>query len=201
MAYGDFTKEQLKTDFGIQFGANYLFSEIQKIEPSDWLIDMMQLGRKLGYRTEKARSERIVSPILTELARSNDFELTIYSGEQLNVDKEKGLNGECDFILSRSLDRRFLTAPIFCIAEAEKHDLEKGLVQVSAQVLGGYFFNQKSDNQDINTIYGASTNGYEWAFLKLEDNTITMDIEAYSLAELPELLGVLQFIIESTKSK
>ncbi len=199
MAYGDFTKEQLETDFGIRFEGNRLFPYAE-IAPSEWLLNTIQLGRKLGVRSEKARSERLVNPILTELAQINNFELSIYSGEQLNVDKGKGLNGECDFILSKSLIRRFITAPIFCITEAEKHDLERGLIQVSAQVLGSYFFNQHYDNQ-INTIFGASTNGYEWAFLKLENMTITIDTESYSISELPELLGVLHYIVTSTKSK
>jgi len=201
MAYGDFTKEQLEIDFGIRFEGQKLFPNIQEIEPSNWLKTSLIRAKKVGVRSEKSRSELMVSPILVELGEINDYNFSSYSGEQLNVDKERGLSGECDFILSKSLIKRFVTAPIFCITEAEKHDLEKGLIQVSAQVLGAYYFNQKSDNQDIKVIYGASTNGYEWVFLKLEDNTIVVDTEAYSLAELPELLGILQFIVESTKSK
>jgi len=102
MVYGDFTKEQLETDFGIEFEGANTFPTFQPIKPSNWLIDTLQKGRKLGIKSEKSRSERIVYPILTELAQLNDFQFTIYSGEQLNADKNKGLNGECDFIFSWS---------------------------------------------------------------------------------------------------
>ncbi len=201
MAYGDFTKEQLETDFGIRFEGADIFPNFQPTEPSDWLMNTLRKGQKLGIKSEKSRSERLVNPLLIELSELNNYNFSVYSGEQLNIDKEKGLNGECDFILSKSLIRTFVTAPVFCITEAEKHDLEKGIIQVSAQVLGAYFFNQKSNIQHIREIFGASTNGFEWKFLKLENQSIIMDSNQYSIANLPELLGVLHYIVTSTKSK
>ncbi len=201
MAYGDFTKEQLETDFGIRFDADYLFPEIQPIEPSEWLKKNLRMMRVAGVRSEKSRSERVVSPILMEIAELNEHRFTIYSGEQLNIDKEKGLNGECDFIFSWSLNRNTLTVPIFCLTEAEKNDIDKGINQVSAQMLGAYIFNQQHDNQNISTIYGCATNGFEWKFLKLEYQVITTDSMLYSLGDLSELLGILHYIVTSTKSK
>jgi len=198
MAYGDFTKEQLEEDFGIIFDADYLFPEVEKIEPSDWLKDAIQLGWRMGFRSEKARSERLVSPILTELTKLNNFSFTVYSGEILNVDKEKGLNGECDFIISWSRIKDFVTEPIFCLTEAEKNDLDKGIIQVSAQAIGAKNWNEKKGKK-VPVIYGCTTTATEWRFLKLEENQIVFDEKIYFINQLPELLGVLQQIITVSK--
>ncbi len=200
MAYGDFTKEQLETDFGIRFDADYLFPEIQPIEPSEWLKSAIEKGQKQGFRSEKARSERLVTPILTELAELNNYEITIYSGEQLNTDKSRGLNGECDFIFSWSRIIDYVTAPIFCLTEAEKNDLDKGIIQASAQMIGAKYFNEQK-NQPSEIIYGCTTTATQWRFLKLTNTKITFDKKLYFMTNLAELLGILHYIVTSTKSK
>ncbi len=200
MAYGDFTKEKLIAEFGIKFNGQNLFQNTPSINPSKRLIEELNEAEKLGYRTEKARSERIVSPIMTELARKNQFQFTIYSGEQLNVNKDLGLNGECDFVLSWNPIKEFITAPIFCIVEAEKNDLDKGIYQVSAQMIGAKYLNEQEGEQ-ISKVYGCATTGTEWKFLILENQEITFDTKLYSWHKLPELLGVLHYIVTSTKSK
>lgn len=124
----------------------------------------------------------------------------MYSGNQLNADKTKGLNGECDFIFSWSKLSDYVTAPIFCLAEAEKNDIDKGLTQVSAQIIGANHFNEQKKKM-IDVVYGCMTTATEWRFLKLIDNTIIFDKQVYFMTKLPELLGVLQFIVEATKSK
>lgn len=197
MTYEDFTKEQLETDFGLRFEAKNLFANAPIIEPSEWLKIAIEKGQKSGLKSEKSRSERIVSPILLEMNELNVFHLAIYSGEQLNADRSKGLNGECDFILSWSPLKDFITAPIFCLTEAERNDLEKGLIQVSAQMLGAKIFNEKENHQ--NSIYGCATTGVEWRFLKLENDTIFLDSNPYFFHQVPQILGILQVIITQSQ--
>lgn len=98
MAYRDFSLPQAKKVFGLTETSVCLFSELSGIEPSPWLQETLRHSLKLAlaFPGEKARSEFVVTPILIELERRNPGNLSIYSGEILDVDVEKGLKGECD---------------------------------------------------------------------------------------------------------
>lgn len=196
MAFTQFTSKDLAKKFGIKFRATHLFDNpvIQHVKPTNWLLETIERGKRIGYSSEKSRSERLVSPILTELSIENEEAFTIYSGMLLNVDEQKGLNGECDFMLSFSKIQDFVVAPIFNITEAKKQDIEQGTIQCAAQLIAANMLN-KSEGYDFKLLYGCSTTGTEWRFIKLENDIITLDIDRYFLAELPKLLGVLQVII------
>lgn len=203
MAYTDFNARQLTTNFNVKFKAEHLFKSLDLIQPSTWLTETLQKGRNAGFSSEKSRSERLVSPVLLELSECNRNEFTIYSGEILEADTEKGLNGVpitigSDFLLSHSGIIEFVTAPIFCITEAKKQNIEKGIIQCAAQLIGVQVFNEK-EGQPVKTIFGCSTTGAEWVFLKLSDNVISLDRNRFYITELPKLLGALQQIINSTK--
>ncbi len=198
MAYSDFSSTDLIKKFGIKFRAENLFANVQEIQPTQWLTESIRKGRELGFGSEKSRSERLVTPVLLELSDRNNHSFFIYSGVDLNIDEAAGLKGECDFIFSFSRIQDFVTAPIFCITEAKKQDIEQGTIQASAQLIGAKKFNE-SEGYNFNIIYGCSTTGIEWRFIKYENNEIVLDEERYLLTELPKLLGVLQTIIEITK--
>lgn len=197
MAYGDFTSIDLVKKFGIKFRAEPLFSNVASVEPSDWLREALDKGKALGFGSEKSRSERLVSPILLELSALNRHRFSIYSGLNLDVDEKSGLRGECDFIFSRSRVQDFISAPIFCITEAKKQDLEKGTIQCAAQLIGAKKFNKLEGNEDVKTLYGCSTTGIEWRFLKYEHQEIIIDESRYLITDLEKLLGVLQHIVAS----
>ena len=198
MAYSDFTSIDLTRKFGIQFDAKHLFPNVSPIEPSDWLNESLKRGENSGFGSEKSRSERLVSPILLEVSTNHNHEFSIYSGVNLDVDEKLGLRGECDFIFSFSRIQDFVTAPVFCITEAKKQDLERGTIQAAAQLIGARRFNDL-ENKEVNVLYGASTTGIEWRFLKYENNTITIDEKRYLITRLPQLLGVFDVIIKETK--
>ncbi len=65
MAYNNFTKKDLGDKLGIKFYEKNLFPDINPIEPSEWLITSIKRGESLGFNSEKSRSERLVSPILS----------------------------------------------------------------------------------------------------------------------------------------
>ena len=198
MAYSDFTAKQLIDRFGVRFTASNILENVKPVEPSDWLKMTIEIGQKVGFSSEKSRSERLVSPVLLELSQRNNNSFTIYSGELLNSDNENGLNGECDFMLSFSQIIEFVTAPIFCITEAKKQNLEQGIIQCAAQLIGAKKFNE-NENSPISTIYGCSTTGIEWSFLKLENDVITIDRQRFYITNLSSLLGALQQIIDKSK--
>lgn len=56
---------------------------------------------------------------------------------------------------------------------------------VAAQI-----FNER-EGKEISKIYGAVTTGSLWQFLELESQTVTLDLEEYSINNLPKILGIL----------
>lgn len=199
MAYTDFTLYDLRQQFGAHFRAEVLFPNALPIQPSGWLTQALKMGQGIGFNSEKSRSERLVTPVLLELCERNNRSFSIYSGMNLDVDPTLGLRGECDFIFSYSRIQDFITAPIFCIAEAKKQDLELGTLQCAAQLIAARRLNEFEGNP-AQPLYGCSTTGIEWRFLKYEGNEFILDEQRYYLAELPALLGALQAIVNATRS-
>lgn len=198
MAYRDFTIERLSTDFGVNFQGANLFAQVLPLEPSTWLTTTIDIARQVGFGSEKSRSERLVSPVLLELAHRNAHQFAIVSGGNLDVDPARGLNGECDFVLSFTRLQDFIKAPVFCVTEAKKQDMEWGVVQCAAQLIGAAQLNER-EKKAIPTLYGCSTTGIEWQFLKFENQVFTLDEDRYLITEIAKLLGVLQQIVDQTK--
>ncbi len=197
MAYRNFHLVDLQTKFNIVTKRAMLFPNAPRIEPS--LLLAQQLERNhfhIRARTEKMVSEAFVFPILLEIQDRNSSKITLFSGENLLADKSKGLNGELDFLFAKQPDAYDLTAPIIAITEAKlDRALIKAANQCAAQMIGSQVFNHKN-NQPVEIIYGAITNGSEWLFMKLEANILTLDETEYFANDLPKLLGVLQTIID-----
>ena len=197
MAYKNFKFSDLKEQFGIiQTTATLFEGTIPIVVPSDFLLEALARSLQVPLVTEKVISESIIFPILQEIKINNKQSIELFSGENLEADKEKGLNGECDFIFSKSPGSKQLMAPIIQVFEAKQGEIDKPkpLAQVSAQLIGVRVFNQKYQ-KNIEPVYGVCTSGSEWLFLKLEDNLITVDTKPYYINQLPELLGVLQHIV------
>ncbi len=197
MAYTSFSLDDLKNDFGLNNQVVALFANVTKVAPSQKLIEELEEADELPKRSEKSKSEWIVAPILKELRRRNNKFFTIYSGENLNADDEKGLNGECDFILTKDTKSFNINYPIIQIVEAKKNDIEIGVPQCAAQLLGAKIFNQKRGTP-IEKIYGCVTTGDEWLFMSLE-NEILIDNHKYFISNIEDILGVFQEIIDYYK--
>jgi len=199
MAYSDFTIDKLAQEFGVLEKRIDLKLGTQKLKASEFLKDYLKTAEDyISVRSEKARSELIVTPILIDLLKKNEAFFTIYSGDQLNVDKERGLVGECDFILAKNLNTREISTPIITLVEAKKHDMDLGIPQCAAQMIGAKTYNEQKGKK-IEPIYGCVTTGDNWKFMKLENNIIYADKKTYYLGELEELLGAFQTIIDYYK--
>ena len=185
--------------FGVKAISSELFSrEIEKIKPSSWLLETLEMTRKLKFYSESERSHRLVHPILSELSRINNYALMVYAGRELNVDSKKGLNGECDFLLSFGSLMDIVDVPIFNVVEAKRQDIEHGSAQCAAQMIGAKIYNH-NDGVEVPFLYGCSTTGDVWRFLKYENEVIILDSERYYSENLEELLGVLQFIMSDSR--
>lgn len=195
MTYSQFTFQKVRHELGIIDHVGNLFSDVPLISPSAWLLETLSEGASLSLFSEKSRSEAIVFPILLETWKRNNKSFSIYSGPDLEADKEKGLSGECDFVLSKGEQKLEIDAPLFCMVEAKDQDMKKAIPQCIAQMEGARIFNEKEGNS-LTCIYGCVTTGEIWQFLKLENKVAWIDTKRYNLVKLEELLGALQVVID-----
>jgi hypothetical protein len=197
MPYSQFSSlRNLKKAFDVTVTYEHLFGTIKEITPSDWFLETLKRGleRRGAYFSEKSRSEAIVYPILLEMQGRFKYNFSIYSGGNIDANKELGLNGECDFVLSKGEQGIEVERPVFCIVEAKDNDIELGVPQCIAQMLGVQIYNAQ-DGIELPYIFGASTTGTEWLFIKLDGKVVTIDNKQYYLNKPEELLGVLESII------
>ena len=203
MAYSDFTLTQFRNKFHIKIDENPdLFASIEPLDASDKLTSTLgeTMEMALAINTEKARSEMIITPILLEIRRRANYQISLFSGTDFNVDIEKGLNGYCDFIISRSKEQLIINAPIVVIVEAKNENIKSGLGQCAATMLAAHLFNQQQSDEpncEIKTIYGAVTTGDIWKFLKLMEGEILIDLNNYYIKELNKILAILYQAVTS----
>ncbi len=194
MAYSNFKNLlEFEKKFSIKNRRLNLFDVIPKVQVSEDLQKALLIANELPIKSEKAKSEMIVAPILIELRNQSDKFFTFFSGDTLNVDEDNDLNGECDFILAKDTGSFELSFPIMQIVEAKRNDVEIGIPQCAAQMLGAKIFNQQN-GVNLDFIYGCVTTGDDWLFMKLTDE-LHINTKKYYLGNIEELLGVFQIII------
>jgi hypothetical protein len=80
----------------------------------------------IAVGTEKAKSEMIVAPTLLEVKRLLERKISVFSGSDFTVDSSVGLNGVCDFLVSRSPEQFEIEAPVLVLVEAKRDNLNSG---------------------------------------------------------------------------
>ena len=198
MPYSQFNLSKVKEDFSLTTveGSRFLPQTIEPIAPSPRLIAILEeLPWAIAVDTEKARSEVIINPVLLEVRRVLHSSISVFSGEEFNVDAAVGLNGICDFLISRSEEQLVVEAPAVVIVEAKKSDLKSGIGQCIAEMVAAKKFNEMK-GKPITTIYGCITSGTLWRFLKLESQTITLDLTDYPLPPVDQILGFFVWMVQ-----
>jgi hypothetical protein len=198
MPYSQFTTiSKVKEAFGLTVveGDRFL-PDIPLLSPSPVLLNYLQESLPITATSgsEKARSEGIIYPVLLEVRRLLDRSISLFSGEEFNVDESVGLNGTCDFLLSRSPEVLEIETPVIVIVEAKKTDLKRGFGQCIAEMVAAQQFNRESDRA-ITTIYGSVSNGTQWQFLNLIQHTVTIDLTVYPLPPVEPILTWLAWML------
>ena len=120
----------------------------------------------LGVCTEKAKSEFIIAPLLIELRRALRRRFSVFSGMELIVHKGRGLNGSCDYILTKGSNQHLRDAPILGILEAKNEDYSsQGMA--SASPLCTPRLSKSEVRVARDPVFGAVTTGRTWQFLQL----------------------------------
>jgi len=198
MSYREFTSIiKVKQAFGLTTveGPRFL-PQITPINPSATLIDFLANSLPVAVATgsEKARSEMIITPVLLEVRKILQQNISLFSGEDFTVDYETGLNGICDYLISRSPEMLEIEAPAVAVVEAKKADLKTGIGQCVAEMVAMQKFNE-AKGKPISVIYGSVSNGTQWRFLKLEEKIVSIDLNDYALPPVDEILGMLVWMV------
>src|SRR5262249_37779045 len=124
MAFRDFSFPQVQHDLGLVLHDADLFASAPPFPVREEFVAFLQDGVTLAVAnsTEKAKSEFIIAPVLLELRRSLGARFSLFSGLEWEVAPDRGLNGYCDFIITKGESQYVLGAPFVAIAEA-KNDL------------------------------------------------------------------------------
>jgi hypothetical protein len=195
MGYSNYKKiRTVIKKFNLDMQLVRLFDEVEKVEPSAWLTETLNLAKIAPLTNEKSKSERVVSPILLEVAKQYRYKISLFSGEDINVKSEDDLSGPCDFFFSLQPPKLYIEAPIISLAESKDEDMEWGIAQCAAQIYGAKLYNDM-EGKDIPIIYGCATDGIEWRFMKFENNIFYID--DITLTDLPMILGTWHHILKS----
>lgn len=201
MAYSDFTLSEIKEKFQLTIEEETdIFPNAREESISDFLATTLKenVPLALAIHTEKARSEMIVTPILIELRKILNHQISLFSGVEFDVEKEKGLNGFCDYIISLSREQLYVTSPVISVVEAKNDNIKSGYAQCIAEMIASEIFNERQGN-NIETIYGTITTGSIWKFLKLKEK-VYIDVEEYHIRQPEKIMGILLEILDSETS-
>ena len=199
MPYRQFTLSEAVEDFQLTLAeGERFFPEIPPIEPTPLLKELLKetVPWAIAVSSEKARSEGIINPVLLEAKRQLKGQISVFSGEEFNVQPDRDLTGYVDFLISRSPEQLFIKAPVMVLVEAKKEDLKPALGQCLAEMVEAQRFNQQKQ-QPISTLYGTVSSGTVWRFLQLKEQHLTIDLTDYPLPPVEQILGFLVWMVQN----
>ena len=170
IAYNKFTMAQLRKEHHLEISSQpALFAAVPPAEISDLLRQTLANQTEIAIRSgsEKARSEYLIAPILSEVYEQSRDHANLFSGVEFVVDKKSGLTGYCDFLVTLAPRTIELLAPVISVVEAKKEDIPKRIPQCLAELVAAQIFNAAED-RSVDTLYGIVTNGEVWTFLRMQ---------------------------------
>jgi hypothetical protein len=197
MAFSDFTYPEVFAALGLrEDNILDMFAGVPDVAASATLraVFAQNVPQATMNYSEAARATLLVAPIISELWARYGARIGAYYGVEFNADPEAGLTGYCDFLITRAPQLPRIVAPVAVIVEAKRDNLENGYGQCIAGMVGAQRFNRRAGN-GIETVYGASTTGISWRFLRLSGSVVTFDTMEYSFSQVDRLLGILTSIV------
>lgn len=104
MSSSDFTLDKVRKTFGLTISDKiYIFASVHEVECPPLLAEVLleNVPLALASNTEKSHSEMIIAPILITVNKYLNNQINLFSGIDFTVDSAQGLNGNCNFIISR----------------------------------------------------------------------------------------------------
>jgi hypothetical protein len=192
MSFRDFTLADVETKLGLTLNEAPLFTNVAALTPRHEFLEALAEGAEIsqGVNGEKAKSEFLIAPVLREFRHLRDRRNAVFSGVEFNVDAAKGLNGYCDYLITRSPRQFIVTAPVIAVAEGKNDDVTLGIGQCVAGMRAAWLFNTQK-GEPVEQVFGASTTGRHWKFLRLRDTQVTLDTDDYFLPDVGKILAIL----------
>lgn len=197
MAFSDFRYPDVITQLGLTYeAADDLFARVPSLPPLDATRQTMATTSRLAamINNEKARSEWIIAPLLGDLWGRYHGRLGVYSGVDFQADPAAQLTGYCDFLVCRGPQQVVITPPTVVVFEAKRDNINEGLGQCVAGVVGAQRFSRRH-GLDEPHLYGCVTTGSLWRFVRLSGTTVTLDLTEYNLNQTDRILGILAFAV------
>jgi hypothetical protein len=197
MPYSSFTLSQVQEKFDLKVEKGIFLHDLTPLIPRQRFLDSLAESAPFAATqgSEKVLSELIVAPLLFELRSLLDGQIGLFSGIDFSIDVALGLNGICDFLLTRSTNELLIEAPAIVLIEAKKADLIAGWGQCAAEMIAAQKFNALKGLKP-SIVYGSVTTGMQWQFLKLSGNNLTIDTTQYPLNPVDRILGILKWMVE-----
>jgi hypothetical protein len=195
MAFREFSLARVQQEFELRIRDEDLFSRVPSVavrpEFAATLNDGVALAVQVG--TEKARSEWVIAPFLLELRAQMNRSFGLFSGVEFNVEPARGLNGVCDFVLSRSTSQRLVGTPLMMVVEAKNDDLHTGYGRCIAEMVAAQMFNQQAGDE-ADRIHGCVTTGTNWQFLRLAGKDVVFDLQEWFINDPGKVMGIFRHI-------
>ncbi len=173
MAYGKFKSvEEVATKFDIEVADRTAFISEKKRDILDVFLSMITKNLKddTSYINEFAVFDAIIRPILGIVAEN--YNLKVWSHLSYNVDEEKGLVGEPDYLIAPKTKYGAMARPSLCVIEAKRDDFAQGWTQALSEMVA-------SSLLGASICYGIVTTGAIWQFGKLNENVFVIDPRYY----------------------
>ncbi|WP_417915645.1 hypothetical protein [Candidatus Electronema sp. JM] len=189
MPYGTFKSvSEVARIFDISVSGYQHFVERLHIVIPD--VDFERIEKKLAddlnFINETTICERIISPILEIIAGNYEL-LKIWSHVPYNVDKEKGLVGDPDYLIAPRTKYGDMGIPPLCIVEAKKDNFEEGWTQALAEMVAASLQGRKS-------CLSVVTTGNIWEFGRLENQVFIKEPKKFSATmDMQEVFDVLNW--------
>lgn len=193
MSYSEFTFQGLRDKLSLHLMQDTsLFAHVEAVAISEYLQTTLQenVALALNINTEKARSEMIIAPMLIEIRKILKKRVSLFSGVEFQVDTALGLTGVCDYIISKSTNQVYVSAPAVIIVEAKNENIKAGLPQCIAAMYAAKIYNEREHNE-VERILGIVTTGSNWKFLTLEDTHILLDYDEYLIDQAGKILAII----------
>jgi hypothetical protein len=195
MAYGKFKSvEEVATKFYIEVADRTAFISEKKREILDVFLSMITKNLKddTSYINKFAVCDAIIRPILGIVAEN--YNLKVWSHLSYNVDEEKGLVGEPDYLIAPKTKYGAMAKPSLCVIEAKKDDFDEGWTQALSEMVA-------SSLQEAHICYGIVTTGAIWQFGKLESSIFVIDPRYLSATtELQRVFNTINWIFHEISS-
>ena len=197
MSFREFKYPDLLATFGLSWRTTLnLFPDVPPVAPDPAVVRVLGLVSPLAstLNTEKARSEWMTALVLGDFWARYGGQISLYSGADFQADPDAGLNGFCDYLISRSPQQMIVTPPVLVVFEAKNESISGGLGQCVAGMVGAQRYNVRL-NGPADPIYGCVTTGTVWRFLRLSGTTLTLDLHEYVIGDVDQLLGIFTHMV------